>query len=130
MATLKQSLSDYLRSKNSDIHTKGCSRGSNTSSKRLTFLTPGSIVKWEEFGYDSLQKIYGGTLHRVLKREYSCRDYSDIPRKPYCEVADENCLEMPLAMWNWRVVSEGLSKAQECLYGQQDSNVIYMAKGG
>ena len=130
MATLKQSLSDYLRSKNPDIQTKGCSRGSNTSSKRLTWLTPGSIVKWEDFGYDSLQKIYGGALHRVLKKEYSCRDYSDIPQKPYCEIADENCLEMLLAMWNWRVVSEGLSKAQECLYEHQDSNVIYMAKGG
>ena len=130
MATLKQTLSDYLRSKNPDIHTKGCPRGSNTSSKRLAYLTPGLIEKWEDFGYDSLQEIYGGALHRVLKSEYSCRDYSDIPQKPYCEIADENCLEMLLAMWNWRVVSEGLSKAQECLYGHQNSNVIYMAKGG
>ena len=130
MATLKQTLVDYLRSKNPDVHTKSSSRGSNTSSKHLNYLTPGSIVKWEDFGYDSLQKIYGGALHRVLKREYSCRDYSDIPRKPYCEIADENCLEMLLAMWNWRVVSESLAKAQECLYGSQDSNVIYMAKGG
>ncbi len=130
MATFKQTLSDYLRSKNPDIHTKGCPRGSNTSSKRLAYLTPGLIEKWEDFGYDSLQKIYGGALHRVLKSEYSCRDYSNIPQKPYCEIADENCLEMLLAMWNWRVVSEGLSKAQECLYGHQNSNVIYMAKGG
>ena len=130
MATLKQTLSDYLRSKNPDVHTKNSPRGSNTSSKSLLYLTPGSIVEWEEFGYDSLQEIYGGALHRVLKREYSCRDYSDIPRKPYCEIADENCLEMLLAMWNWRIVSESLSKAQECLYERQDSNVIYMAKGG
>ena len=130
MATLKQTLSDYLRSKNPDIQTKNWSRGSNTSSKRLIYLTPGLIEKWEDFGYDSLQKIYGGALHRVLKSEYSCRDYSDIPQKPYCEIADENCLEMLLAMWNWRVVSEGLSKAQECLYAHQNSNVIYMAKGG
>ena len=130
MAALKQTLSDYLRIKNPDVHTKGSPRGSNTPSKHQTYLTPGLIVKWEDFAYDSLQKIYGGALHRVLKREYSFRDYSDIPRKPYCEIADENCLEMLLAMWNWRVVSESLSKAQECLYGRQDSHIIYMAKGG
>ena len=130
MATLKQTLSDYLQSKNPDVQTKNWSRGSNTSSKRLTYLTPGLIEKWEDFGYDSLQQIYDGALHRVLRSEYSCRDYSDIPEKPYCEIADENCLEMLLAMWNWRVVSEGLSKAQECLYAHQKSNVIYMAKGG
>ena len=130
MATLKQTLSDYLRSKNPNVQTKSCSRGSNTSSKRLAYLTPVLIEKWEDFGYDSLQKIYGGELRRVLKREYSCRDYSDIPEKPCCEIADENCLEMLLAMWNWRVVSEGLLKAQECLHAHQNSNIIYMAKGG
>ena len=130
MATLKQTLSDYLQTKNPEVQTKNWSRGSNTSSKRLTYLTPGLIEKWEDFGYESLQKIYDGALRRVLKSEYSCRDYSDIPQKPYCEIADENCLEMLLAMWNWRVVSEGLSKAQECLYAHQNSNVIYMAKGG
>ena len=130
MATLTQTLSDYLRSKNPKLYMKSCPRGSNTTSKRPPYLIPGSIEKWEDFGYDSLQKIYGGALHRILTSKFSCKDYSDIPKKPYREIANENCLEMLLAVWNWRVISEGLSKAQQCLYGRQDTNIIYMAKGG
>ncbi|KAK0512432.1 hypothetical protein JMJ35_005560 [Cladonia borealis] len=130
MATLTQTLSDYLRGKNPNLYMKSSTRGSNTTSSRPPYLIPGSIEKWEDFGYDSLQEIYGGALHRVLTRQFSCRDYSDIPQKPYREIANENCLEMLLAMWNWRVISEGLSKAQECLYGRDNTKVIYMAKGG
>lgn len=130
MATVKQTLSDYLRSKNPVIDNSLCKSGSCTISRHAPYLFPVLIEQWQDFHYDSLQKIYGGVLHQILRTEYSWNDHSNIPRKPHCEIVNESSLELLLGMWNWRVVSEGLLKAQKSLYGRRNSNVIYMVKGG
>ncbi len=130
MDNLNRSLLDYLRSKDPVLICDNCPGGANTTSKARNFVTPGWIDKWEDFEYDSLRSIYGGTLHRVLKREFPLQDFSAIPQVPFCEVFDENSLDTLLTKWNHSVVSEALSTAQRCLYKSQTSKTIYMAKGG
>lgn len=107
-----------------------CQSGANTSSKPKTYLTPGRIDKWEDFDYESLRSMYGGARHRVLKQEFSCKDFSTIPRIPFREPSHENSLETLLSIWNQSVISEALSVAQPCLYKPSAGNTIYMAKSG
>ena len=130
MEILKQPLLDYLKNENPVLVCDKCPSGANTSSKPKTYLTPGRIDKWEDFDYDSLRSIYGGALHRVLKREFACKDFSTIPRVPFREVSDEDSLETLLTKWNQSVISEALSVAQQCLYKPPTTKIIYMAKGG
>lgn len=130
MEVSKQPLLDYLKSENPVLVCDRCQSGPNTSSKSKTYLIPGRIDKWEDFDYDSLRSMYGGALHRVLKQEFSCKDFSTIPRIPFREPSDEDSLETLLTKWNQSVISEALSKAQPCLYKPPAGNTIYMAKGG
>jgi hypothetical protein len=130
MDSVNKTLLDYLRVQDPVLVSDKCRGGANTKSKTAKYVTPRWIDKWEDFEYDSLQSIYGGALDRVLKRDFPLKDFSAIPRIPFCEVFDENSLEALLTKWNQSVVSEALSAAQECLHKPQTSKAIYMARGG
>ena len=130
MATIKQSLGDYLRRENPTLVRGACSTGSNTTSRVVEYLVPDHIKDWTDFRYESLCSMYGGVLSQVLESEFQCQDFSAIPQKPFREIHDESSLESLLTKWNHSVVSEALSKAQERLYANHSDKTIYMARGG
>ena len=130
METVKQPLIEYLGKGNPVLNCEQCSKRSITLTKGKTYFTPGRIDKWDEFEYDSLRSIYGGALHRILEREFPCRDFSIIPEVPFRHISDEDSLETLLTKWNQSVVSEALSIAQDRLYASPAGKTIYMVKGG
>ena len=130
MSFVTQPLGDYLRSENPTLICGACRPGSNTTSRFAEYLVPGYLKDWTDFQYKSLSSIYGGVLNEVLESEFVCQDFSAIPQKPFREIHDEQSLESLLTKWNHSVVSEALSKAQECLYTNHSNMTIYMARGG
>ena len=130
MSDLDISLLEYLQSENPILNGKMCQGKGNTSSKAWSWITPRAIEVWKDFNLDSLEKIYDGQLKEVLERQFLLKDFSAIPEYPFCEIHDENSLEILIAKWNQSMITDALSSAQIYLDHRLNHGRIYMVRGG
>ena len=128
MPASEQSLLEYLRTKNPKLDASATRPGQNTSSKVNRFDEPKRIAEWNDFEYDVLQSIYGGSLHRILEHSFEL-DVPTVPKFPFRRVRDEDSFESLVVIWNQSVVSNALSAAQGHLRIHK-AQKIYMGKGG
>ena len=127
MPVSEQSLLDYLRIKNPKLDASATRPGQNTSSKVNRFDEPKRIAEWNDFEYDVLQSIYGGSLRRTLEHSFEL-NVPTVPRFPFRRLCDEDSFESLVVIWNQSVVSNALSAAQGHLRIRK-AQKIYMGKG-
>ncbi|KAI4212011.1 MAG: hypothetical protein LQ351_005193 [Letrouitia transgressa] len=130
MTQHNQSLLTFLRQSNPKIKRGGGPRATNTTCEGVYWETPTAVKPWKDFNLVSLNAMYGGCLREVLRQNYNLRDYTHIPKFPFCEIYNENTFEALLLQWNHPVISDALAKAQDCSEGHLSRDPIYMARGG
>ena len=123
-----ESLLDYPRIPNPAVSGEACPDGPNSKSSTNSYFLPRAVCEWEDFKYDTMNVCYGGELRRALEQEFDLQDFSGIPDFPFCKYFDEDSLESLLIKWNYSIVAEALSKAQDFLERMHDP--IYMVRGG
>lgn len=127
MSSPTQSLLEFLRRDN-PLLTEGIPpKGVNSKSKSHNWVRPHFIERWNDFEYESLQAIDDGRLDAALRQRQNFPNHSLLPPYPFLQIHDEDSLESLLIGWNYRVVSDALTAAQNYL---KNFPVIYMARGG
>ena len=126
MSSHWQTLLKYLRTPDPTVNGDRCPKGGNTT--QSTYDTPREVLEWEEFGYETLTRIYGGRLCDILNQTFDLVDFTNIPDFPFCRYYDEDSFQSLLVKWNLSVVTEALAKSQPLLLRARDH--VYMVKGG
>lgn len=129
MTNSAQTLLQYLRRKDPHLNSSKCKSGKNTTSRKTIWDKPREIKRWNDFEYDALKSIYGGTLHELLDCQFALEEFT-IPQQPFCQIHDENSLDSVVIKWNQSVISTALSAAQNHPNGQLPHEEIYMYRGG
>lgn len=134
MASVTQTLLEYLISPNPQVNSEHSWTGSNTKSTGNMWGGFKELEDWEDFSFETLDEIYGDLLHR----DFDQQDLPDFNKNlPYhlTEIRNEDTLETLLIRWNNAVVSAALAVSQRTPFRATDfqhegCGEIFMARGG
>ncbi|KAL9079976.1 MAG: hypothetical protein Q9157_001173 [Trypethelium eluteriae] len=125
----KETLLSYLKRDNPTLWRFGNTSSSTTMTKSPGWRPP-SIYPWDEFNYDTLQRMSGRLLYSILRKPLNkdLPQFSPIPAM-FRTISDEDSLDSLLIKWTQSVVSEALAVVHEQHPAMNEFHAR-MARGG